>query len=286
MTEPPAITSGEPAISFGPFRLVAAQRLLTRGRQAGAARQSRLRHPDHSGRARRRGSRQGGADRPSLASNVRGRSESEDPGQRIAPRARRWTRRQSLRGDDYGARVQFRRSNTPRGGGAGAASAESGGGGPQPAVRSYANDRPRGNRGHARRTTVAPTPSDDRRSGRHRRKTTVALAVAERGIASYEHGVWLVDLAPLVDPRLVASAVATVLGLEVRTEDPLSGLVAALRDDHMLLLDNCEHVIDATANLAAAVLKGTSGVRILATSREPLRIAGGTPVPPRTAWQP
>jgi predicted ATPase/DNA-binding winged helix-turn-helix (wHTH) protein len=106
-------------------------------------------------------------------------------------------------------------------------------------------------------------------------KTTVALAVAERVVAGYEHGVWLVDLAPLADPRLVPSAVATVLGLEVRTEDPLPALIAALRDNRMLLLlDNCEHVIEAVAGLAAALLGGTSGVSILATSREPLGIAG------------
>jgi hypothetical protein len=55
-------------------------------------------------------------------------------------------------------------------------------------------------------------------------KTTVALAVAERMIASYEHGVWLVDLTPLGDPSLVSSAVATVLGLEVRNDNPLLGL--------------------------------------------------------------
>jgi DNA-binding winged helix-turn-helix (wHTH) protein len=106
-------------------------------------------------------------------------------------------------------------------------------------------------------------------------KTTVALAVAERMIASYEHGVWLVDLAPLGDPRLVPSAVATVLGLEMRTEDPFPGLVAGLRDKRMLLLlDNCEHVIDAAASLVAAVLSGAPGVNILATSREPLGVAG------------
>jgi DNA-binding winged helix-turn-helix (wHTH) protein len=52
-------------------------------------------------------------------------------------------------------------------------------------------------------------------------KTTVALAVAERIISDYEHGVWLIDLAPLSDPGLVPSAVATVLGLEVRAENPL-----------------------------------------------------------------
>src|SRR5947207_826345 len=106
-------------------------------------------------------------------------------------------------------------------------------------------------------------------------KTTLALAVAERMIESYEHGVWLIDLAPLGDPRLVPSAVATVLGLEIHTEDPLAGLVAGLRDKRMLLLlDNCEHVIEAAAGLAAAVLTGAPGVNILATSREPLGVAG------------
>jgi predicted ATPase/DNA-binding winged helix-turn-helix (wHTH) protein len=106
-------------------------------------------------------------------------------------------------------------------------------------------------------------------------KTTVGLAIAERLIGTYEHGVWLVDLAPLSDPGLVPSAVATVLGLETRVEDPLPDLVAALRDNRMLLmLDNCEHVIDAVAGLAAAVLSGTSSVKILATSREPLGVQG------------
>src|SRR4029077_10215996 len=102
-------------------------------------------------------------------------------------------------------------------------------------------------------------------------KTTVALAVAERMIAEYEDGVWLIDLAPLGDPRLVPSAVAAVLGLQVRTENPLPGLVAGLRDKRMLLLlDNCEHVIDAAADLAAALLSGAPGVNILATGREAL----------------
>jgi predicted ATPase/DNA-binding winged helix-turn-helix (wHTH) protein len=106
-------------------------------------------------------------------------------------------------------------------------------------------------------------------------KTTVALAVAERLMAGHEHGVWLIDLAPLGDPRLVPSAVATVLGLEVRTEDPLATLVAAVRDNRMLLLlDNCEHVIDAAAGLAVAILNGAPGVNMLVTSREPLGVAG------------
>src|SRR5947209_16335746 len=106
-------------------------------------------------------------------------------------------------------------------------------------------------------------------------KTTVALAVAERMIADYEDGVWLVDLAPLGDPRLVPSTVATVLGLEVHADNPLPGLIATLRDRQMLLLlDNCEHVIDAAASLAAAVLTGLPRVNILATGREPLGAAG------------
>jgi predicted ATPase/DNA-binding winged helix-turn-helix (wHTH) protein len=106
-------------------------------------------------------------------------------------------------------------------------------------------------------------------------KTTVGLAVAERMIGAQEHGVRLVDLAPLRDPGLVPSAVATVFGLEIRTEDPLPALVAALSDNRMLLmLDSCEHVIDVAASLAEAVLRGTSGVKILATSREPLRVPG------------
>ena len=106
-------------------------------------------------------------------------------------------------------------------------------------------------------------------------KTTIALAVAERMMGAYEHGVWMVDLAPLTDPRLVPSAVANVLRLETRSEDLLPALVAALRDSRMLLLlDNCEQVIEAAAELVAAVLSGAPGVTILATSREPLRVSG------------
>src|SRR5437879_4338796 len=105
-------------------------------------------------------------------------------------------------------------------------------------------------------------------------KTTVALTVAERMVAEYEHGVWLVDLASLGDAHLVPSAVGTVLGLQIRTENPVQGLVAALRDGRMLLLfDNCEHVIDELASRATALLTPTKDLDILATSREPVRVA-------------
>jgi predicted ATPase/DNA-binding winged helix-turn-helix (wHTH) protein len=106
-------------------------------------------------------------------------------------------------------------------------------------------------------------------------KTTVALAVAERLIGSYEDGVWLVDLAPLGDPRLVPSAVATVLGLGIRTENPLLSLVAGLRDKQLLLvLDTCEHVTRAAAALATAILNLAPNVRLLATGRERLDVVG------------
>jgi predicted ATPase/DNA-binding winged helix-turn-helix (wHTH) protein len=106
-------------------------------------------------------------------------------------------------------------------------------------------------------------------------KTTVALTVAERMVAEYEDGVWLVDLAPLGDAHLVTSAVGTALGLQIYSEDPIRGLVAALRDTRMLLLlDNCEHIIDEVARLTRALLSGAKDVAILATSREPLRVKG------------
>jgi len=110
-------------------------------------------------------------------------------------------------------------------------------------------------------------------------KTTLALAVAERLVAlyepRYEHGVWLIDLAPLTDPRLLPGTVAAALGLQIRASDPLRGLVASLHDRRMLLiLDNCEHLIEAVAELAEMLLRGAPGIFILATSREPLGIPG------------
>ena len=106
-------------------------------------------------------------------------------------------------------------------------------------------------------------------------KTTLALAVAEAMLSAYEHGVWFIDLAPLSDPRLVPSTVGTVLGLEVHAEDPLPSLVDSLRDKRMLLiLDNCEHLIEAAVGLAAAIFRGVPGISLLATSREPLGVEG------------
>jgi len=103
-------------------------------------------------------------------------------------------------------------------------------------------------------------------------KTTVALAVTDQLIAFYRDGGRFVDLAPLNDPQLVPSALASVLGVAIRSENPYPALASFLKDKQMLLLfDNCEHVLLAAAALAEELLKGAPGVHILATSREPLR---------------
>jgi predicted ATPase/DNA-binding winged helix-turn-helix (wHTH) protein len=106
-------------------------------------------------------------------------------------------------------------------------------------------------------------------------KTTVALAVAERVVGSYRDKAHFLDLAPLADPGLVPSALASALGMAVLSDNPIPELIAFLKAKHMLLvLDSCEHVIDAAAVLAQDLLKAAPGLHILATSREPLRAEG------------
>lgn len=103
-------------------------------------------------------------------------------------------------------------------------------------------------------------------------KTTVALAVTDALRGSYRDGIHFVDLTSVADPRLVPSALAAVLKLPVGSDRP--DLAVALRDKQMLLvLDSCEHVVDATATLAEEIASATTRLHILATSREPLRIA-------------
>ena len=106
-------------------------------------------------------------------------------------------------------------------------------------------------------------------------KTTVAVAAAEALSGSYADHVWFVGLASLQDPALVPSAVSAVLGSPPGVGDPLSSLVAWLRDKRaLIILDNCEHVIAAAAATAEAMLKAAPQVAIMATSREPLRAEG------------
>lgn len=106
-------------------------------------------------------------------------------------------------------------------------------------------------------------------------KTTVALAVAEQALGSTKDGVWLVDLAPLKDPALLPNAVATAICLPAPSADVLTGLCDSLRRRDMLLLfDSCEHLIEAIATCVRRILAEAPGVRILTTSREPLRVKG------------
>jgi len=114
-------------------------------------------------------------------------------------------------------------------------------------------------------------------------KTRLALAAARRVVERFEDGVWMVELASLAEPSLVPQAVAFTLGVRER---PGSSLTEALSDylrtsKLLLLLDNCEHLVDACAELAGALLHSCPGLRVLATSREALGIAGEVawPVP-------
>ena len=111
-------------------------------------------------------------------------------------------------------------------------------------------------------------------------KTRLALRSAadlNRGIAD---GAWLVELAGLQDPELVTKSVMTSLGLRDESSRwPVSRLIEYVASKRLLLvLDNCEHLLDACAVLADAVLREAPSVRILATSRQPLGIAGETVV--------
>jgi predicted ATPase/DNA-binding winged helix-turn-helix (wHTH) protein len=106
-------------------------------------------------------------------------------------------------------------------------------------------------------------------------KTTVALAMADRLSRCFEDQACFVDLSPLADPQLLPSALASMFGMPSRSEDPLSGLLAFLRDKRMLIvLDSCEHLVEVAANMAEALLRGAPGIRVLATSREPLGVEG------------
>lgn len=107
-------------------------------------------------------------------------------------------------------------------------------------------------------------------------KTRLAVRAAEDRLANYPDGVWLVDFAPVVDAGLLGPAVATALGVREEIGQSLSDtLLSYLRHRRLLLvLDGCEHVISACAELAALILRSSPGPTLLATSREPLAIAG------------
>jgi len=107
-------------------------------------------------------------------------------------------------------------------------------------------------------------------------KTRIALQMAADVGDAYAEGVWLVQLGSLADAALVPTSVAQVLGVKEKLDVPVAdALCAHLRQRELLLiLDNCEHLLDACATLVATILRGAPEVTIFATSREPLHVAG------------
>ena len=107
-------------------------------------------------------------------------------------------------------------------------------------------------------------------------KTRLALAVAEDLVEAFADGVWQVDLAPLSDSSLVAQAAASVLGIQEEGKRPILALLMDyLREKHLLMmLDNCEHLVEAVRSLTEALLHAAPNLKVLATSRVVLGIAG------------
>ena len=107
-------------------------------------------------------------------------------------------------------------------------------------------------------------------------KTRLSLQAAAELIHQFPDGVWFLDLAPISDPALVISETAQVLGVREEPDRPLLQTLCAHLKNHraLLIFDNCEHLIKMSAQMASAMLKVAPHLRILASSREPLRSPG------------
>jgi predicted ATPase/class 3 adenylate cyclase len=107
-------------------------------------------------------------------------------------------------------------------------------------------------------------------------KTRLSLQIAADAQDAYPDGVWFVELAPIVDPGLVPKTVAKALGVNQDPDTPLMDTISAYLCSRrvLLVLDNCEHLIGACARLADALLRASPALRILASSRESLQVAG------------
>jgi predicted ATPase/class 3 adenylate cyclase len=106
-------------------------------------------------------------------------------------------------------------------------------------------------------------------------KTRLALEVAGRLVDEFPDGVWFFELAAVMDPTAVPDAVAAVLGITQQPGMSVASSVAAALEgrSRLLVFDNCEHVLDAAADMIEAILARSGTVKILATSREGLRVA-------------
>ena len=115
-------------------------------------------------------------------------------------------------------------------------------------------------------------------------KTRLALEAGAELAGQFPDGVWLVELAPVGDAASVPDAIATALGITPQAGVPVTQAIAEALSGRrlLLLLDNCEHVVDAAADAAETILARSGTARVLATSREGLRVAGEQqmPVPP------
>src|SRR5215217_4159750 len=121
-------------------------------------------------------------------------------------------------------------------------------------------------------------------------KTRLALEVSRDLLEEYSDGVWLVKLAPLSEEKLVPKAVAEVLEVPERPEEPLADTLKEVLGSRelLLVLDNCEHLLEATARLVDVLLDSCPHVRIMATSREGLGVEGELrwPMPPLSTPDP
>ncbi|RMO05192.1 putative ATPase [Pseudomonas cichorii] len=106
-------------------------------------------------------------------------------------------------------------------------------------------------------------------------KTTVALRVAEQLIGQYRDGIRLMDLAPLTDPQMIATHLAMQLDIAVHDDASINRIGTYLRDRQMLLvIDNCEHMVETIALLSESILRSAPDVHMLITSRESLQVDG------------
>ena len=117
-------------------------------------------------------------------------------------------------------------------------------------------------------------------------KTRLAVEAGARLAGRFADGVWLAELAGVADPGLVGVQVISALGVRQAGGVPvLEALIWRLRPAELLLvLDNCEHLLDPCAELAGVLLRAAPGLRVLATSREPLGIAGEVACAVTSPW--
>ena len=107
-------------------------------------------------------------------------------------------------------------------------------------------------------------------------KTRLSIQVANEVLTQYPDGVWLVELAPILNPLLVPRTTAIAIGLRDEPQQPAIDMLCdyLLRKKMLIILDNCEHLVDACAQMTERILQTASNVKVLASSREALGIAG------------